>query len=411
MELEDEAVKKQIQAWLHDALRYVFNRGTGEMELVPFDSNPGTVKAALETIKAHAHLPAAFAPPVWLADAGAPPADEILPCRSVLLHLPTMRRLEPTPALFVTNALEFDPDPDAPEPTAWYTFLHQLFDGDLQSIDLLQEWFGYCLTADTSQQKMLLVVGPRRSGKGTIARVLARLVGTGNVCGPTTSSLAGLFGLQPLIGKTLAVVSDARFTGENITTVVERLLCISGEDAVSVDRKYLTAITMKLPTRFIFLTNELPRLRDTSGALAGRFLILRLTESFYGREDTRLTEKLLAELPAILNWAIQGWQRLRERGHFVQPQSVEDAVQDMEDLSSPVGAFVRDECVVGSGHRVWVDELYEAWRRWCEREGRTVVCTKQSFGRDLAAAITGICRRRSTGQAAFYEGISLKEQK
>ena len=169
-------------------------------------------------------------------------------------HFPT------TPQFFTVNALEFDPDPVAPLPMSWHEFLHQLFDGDLESLDLLQEWFGYCLTGDTSQQKMMLMVGPKRSGKGTIARVLTRLIGNGNVSGPTTSSLAGPFGLQPLIGKTLAIVSDARFHGENIATVVERLLCISGEDTLTVDRKYLTSVTMKLPTRFMFLTNEFPRL-------------------------------------------------------------------------------------------------------------------------------------------------------
>ena len=68
---------------------------------------------------------------------------------------------------------------------------------------------------------MPLVVGPRHSGKGTIARVLAKLIGTSNVCGPTTSRLAGPFGLQPLIGKSLAVVSDVRFHGENTATVVD----------------------------------------------------------------------------------------------------------------------------------------------------------------------------------------------
>src|SRR5690606_5096911 len=106
--------------------------------------------------------------------------------------------------------------------------------------------------------------------------------GEGNVAGPTTSSLAGGFGLQPLVGKSLAIVSDARFAGDGITTVVERLLTISGEDAVSIDRKYLPAVTMKLPTRFMFLTNEFPRFSDASGALAGRFVIIRLNRSFYG---------------------------------------------------------------------------------------------------------------------------------
>jgi putative DNA primase/helicase len=277
-----------------------------------------------------------------------------------------MRQLPPTPLFFSVSALDFDLDPRAPEPMAWYGFLHQLFDGDLEALELLQEWFGYCLTGDTSQEKMMLIVGPRRGGKGTIARVLARLIGIGNVCGPTTSSLASHFGLQPLIGKTLAIVSDARFHGENIPIVVERLLCISGEDLATVDRKFLGSVTMKLPTRFMFLTNELPRLTDASGALAGRFVTLRLTESFYGKEDTGLTDRLLGELPGILNWAIEGWRRLHERGHFVVPTSVKDVVQEIEDLSSPVSAFVRDECVVGPGHRVVVDVLYDAWRRWCE---------------------------------------------
>lgn len=408
-ELEDNAIKKILQAWLHDALRYVVNRSTGELELVDFQSNPSTVKAALESLKAFCHLPATTTCPSWLDGVLSRPSPrEIVPCRTFLLHLPTMQHLPATPLFFSPCALDFDPDPKAAAPHSWYLFLHQLFDGDVESLDLLQEWFGYCLTGDTSQQKMLLMVGPKRSGKGTIARVLARLIGNGNVSGPTTSSLAGPFGLQPLIGKSLAIVSDARFHGENISTVVERLLCISGEDTLTVDRKHMTSVTMKLPTRFMFLTNEFPRLSDASGALAGRFVILRLTESFYGKEDTGLTDRLLSELPGILNWAIEGWRRLRERGHFVMPTSVRDVVQEIEDLSSPVAAFVRTECVVGPGRRVWVDDLYEAWKRWCEREGRTLVSTKQAFGRDLAAAVTGIARRRGARDLPFYEGIDLR---
>ena len=406
-QIEDNAVKNRLQTWLHNALRYVPNRRTGKPELVDYQSNPTTVKAALESIKAFVHLPAETPCPSWLYVNSRPSPSEIVACRSTLLHLPSMRHLPSTPLFFSMSALEFDPDQNAPAPAAWKQFLHQLFEGDLESLNLLQEWFGYCLTGDTSQQKMLLIVGPKRSGKGTIARVLAKLIGTGNVCGPTTSSLAGPFGTQPLIGKTLAIVSDARFHGENISTVVERLLCISGEDTLTVDRKNITSVTLKLPTRFLFLTNEFPRLSDSSGALAGRFVILRLRNSFFGREDTRLTDHLLQELPGILNWAIEGWQRLNSRGHFYVPSSVQDVVQDIEDLSSPVSAFVRDKCVVGPGFRVSVDALYESWRHWCESEGRQAVTTRQTFGRDLAAAITGIVRRRGTGQRPFYEGIGL----
>ena len=210
------------------------------------------------------------------------------------------------------------------------------------------------------------------------------------------------------IGKSLAIVSDARFNGENIGVVVERLLCISGEDTLTVDRKFLGSVTMKLPTRFVFLTNELPRMNDSSTALAGRFIILRLTHSFYGKENMKLTSELMEELPGILLWAIEGLKRLRTRGHFVQPRTTADAVREMEDLASPVLAFVRECCIVEAGERTWVDALYSAWKSWCERDGRTIVTSKQTFGRDLAAAAPGVTRRRGAGDVPFYEGIALK---
>jgi len=129
-EQEDNAVKGSLQAWLHDALRYVLNRGTGELELVDFQSNPSTVKAALESLKAYCHLPATTVCPSWLdGAANRPSPGEIVPCRSFLLHLPTMRRLPATPLFFSSSALEFDPDPGAPEPLDLPQRLHRVFVG------------------------------------------------------------------------------------------------------------------------------------------------------------------------------------------------------------------------------------------------------------------------------------------
>jgi putative DNA primase/helicase len=164
--------------------------------------------------------------------------------------------------------------------------------------------------------------------------------------------------------------------------------------------------------RFLILSNELPRLADTSGALAGRFIVLRLTESFYGREDVELTEKLLRELSGILNWSIDGWIGLQERGRFVQPQSSLDAIRELEDLGSPMGAFVRDRCEVGPGKTVTVDLLYLRWRDWCREEGRDerTIASKATFGRDLRAAVPGLRRaqpRDGDDRVPTYEGIGL----
>ena len=95
--------------------------------------------------------------------------------------------------------------------------------------------------------------------------------------------------------------------------MVERLLSISGEDTLTVNRKYRDQWTGKLPARLMLCSNELPHLGDASMAVAGRFVPLLLTESFYGKEDLTLEDELAAELPGILNWALDGLERLAER--------------------------------------------------------------------------------------------------
>src|SRR5262249_8813472 len=147
-------------------------------------------------------------------------------------------------------------------------------------------------------QKIFLIVGPKRSGKGTIGRVLTALLGKDNTANPTLAGLSSHFGLSPLINKRAAIISDARLGPQtNAHTVAERLLSISGEDALTIDRKYREPWTGRLGVRFLILTNELPRITDASGALASRFVVLTLRETFYGREDLALTDKLLKELP------------------------------------------------------------------------------------------------------------------
>ena len=162
---------------------------------------------------------------------------EVLAFSHSLIDLPSLvtnqnYSLPATPRFLTTVSVPYEFDFDAPPPHLWLDFLGCLWPDDAGSIALLQEWMGYCLTVDTRLQKILLVVGPRRSGKGTIARVLRQLVGEGNVVAPTLASLGKDFGLWPLLDKSVAIISDARLGKRTDTSVVvERLLSISGEDA------------------------------------------------------------------------------------------------------------------------------------------------------------------------------------
>jgi putative DNA primase/helicase len=131
--------------------------------------------------------------------------------------------------------------------------------------------------------------------------------------------------------------------------------------------------------------------------------------SFYGRENAALTEQLCMELAGIFNWSLDGLQRLRERGRFEQPAVSADAIQRMEDLASPIGAFIRDRCRLGHDESVECETLYTAYRHWCDEKGQRAV-SDATFGRDLHAARPETRRFRpgTTGpRPHHYAGISV----
>lgn len=362
-----------------------------------------------DALAAQVYLPGDTDAPAWLNGDDHGP---IVACRNGLLRVRDRQLMEHTPQFFNLAACPCDYTPDAPEPKRWLEFLSQLWPDDEEAVRALQEFFGYILSGRTDLHKILLMVGQTRSGKGTIGRVLTALVGKRNMAGPTLASLGTNFGLAPLLGKPLAIVSDARLRkGSNAHLVVERLLTISGEDTIDVDRKYRDPWTGRLPTRFMILSNELPDFADASGAIARRFIVLTLRHSFLGRENPRLTRELLEELPGILNWSLDGLARLEQQGAFTEPESSVHAVQTMVDSVSPESAFIRECCTDRPDATVPVDDLFRAWQMWCYKQGRTHPGNKQTFGRNLHAALPHIRKTRPrAGDGSrqwVYEGLGL----
>lgn len=404
---DNDSVQAQIWRYLDGAKRY-----GKEGEKIDFQPNRGEVENVAAAFRAVCNLPGHIEAPSWLADPGdLPAAGEFLAVQNGLLHLASGDLYPPTPSYFGLNSASLAYSPDAPEPKEWLRFLSMIWPDDPKSIETLQDIFGYLLSADTSQQKIPLIVGPKRSGKGTIARVLTALLGQDSVTAPTLASLAMNFGLAPLIGKSVAIIGDARLSGKaDQSAIAERLLSISGEDSITVDRKFQAAWTGRLGVRFVIMSNELPRLSDASGALASRFIVLTMDRSFYGQEDRGLGNRLMADLPGILNWAREGYLRLRKRGYFLQPDSARDAIEELEELGSPISAFVKARCIIAAGKRASANDMFDAWRDWCAANGRREAGTAQSFGRDLRSAIPGlrITRPRVAGsQIRNYEGIGL----
>ena len=192
------------------------------------------------------------------------------------------------PRLFALNVIETEYQPEAEAPQ-WHRFLDQVWGNDAFSRKTLQEFFGLALTDETRFQKGLFLVGPGRSGKGTTARVLRHLLGPSSCCGPSLRHLKETFGMAGMIGRKLAVVPDVRLNEwADLDVITEKLLSIIGEDVQEINRKYGKYWSGMLRTRVMILANELAGFKDDTGVIATRFIILKMRQSFLGREDTEL---------------------------------------------------------------------------------------------------------------------------
>ena len=252
-EIEKRDVRAAAYKWLEHACYLV--KLNDDIVEVPFSPTRRKIDDVIDAMRAVVLLDSSADTPCWTNETTDPPARDLISMTNGLLHVPTRTLLPHSPNFFCHHALAFPFMEKSPAPSRWLGFLHELWKDDDSSISVLQEVLGYVLGGDTRQQKIFLFVGPKRGGKGTIGRVLTGLLGAHNVAAPTLAGLSTNFGLSPLIDKPLGLISDARLSGKaDSNIVVERLLSVSGEDSLTIDRKYKEPSTGRLPTRFVVLT-------------------------------------------------------------------------------------------------------------------------------------------------------------
>ncbi|MFC9532563.1 primase-like DNA-binding domain-containing protein [Streptomyces sp. NPDC056975] len=136
-----------------------------------------------------------------------------------------------------------------------------------------------------------------------------------------------------------------------------------------------------------------PHFGDSSGVIARRFIVLNFTRSWLGQEDPTLLDRLVAEMPGILNWALDGLARLQRTRRIIEPSASREAITTMQDTASPTSAFIRERCATGPACTIPVDNLWVIWREWAEDNG-VKPGSKQVFGRNLQSAIPQLTRPR-----------------
>jgi putative DNA primase/helicase len=184
---------------------------------------------------------------------------------------------------------------------------------------------------------------------------------------------------------------------------------------LSINRKHLTHMAeCKLGCRLTITCNDLPELPDHGRSLERRLNLLYFGQSFEGREDTTLKDRIGREAPGIVVWALEGLKRLRRNGKFTLPAKSVPVIGELRRVISSITEFVDDACEMEASDDYYVDKvlLFEAYIAWAKRndQGRG---SRTRFGIRLLALFPGIRSGRvlnGNKQISAYVGIRLSEE-
>lgn len=390
--------------------RYIKQTPKGT-EIVSYKPTRGKVSDIVDALSSY--CPVVNTPPAWIDQKDRPNITNLIAFKNGLLDVDDFCKdritlLEPTPDLFTFATLPYDYSPKI-----WSNLFEEIcdsiFNGDEDSIRLLAQWLGYNIVYDTSQEKFMMFVGQTRSGKSTISDALAAMLGS-EQCGTTSlPMLANIHGLSSLIGKSTVIAGDIKGTirWAEMDAALENILRITGRDKVPINPKFVAPYDTELPCRFTMAMNDLPMFTDHSKAIVARTLILNFPNSFIGREDFTLKNRLREEAAAgkLINFALWGLKDLREQGRFIEPEASQKKMTRFIKLTSPMQAFVDECCYVNNKAKVSKTQMYEAWKGWCSACDRKQG-NKMLFDSWLCQFVPTVTVK-ADGDTQFYRGVTL----
>ena len=301
----------------------------------------------------------------------------------------------------------FDPERHCPR---WMAFLNEALGGDAEAIRFLQQWFGYCLTGDTSEDALLFIYGPGGSGKTTILNIMAELMGAYAI-NVATSTLtkkthqAHAQELARLDGARLASVSE---TTKGVKWDENLIKSLTGGDRVTANFMRQNSFEFVPQMKLVIVGNNQPSLSDVDTAIQRRFNILPFDHP-PKRKDPKLMDKLRREFRGILAWAMQGTLDWQANG-LVRPEVVRRATQDYFDTQDTFGQWLEEHCEVGAGYQDTSEALWVSWLGYANANGEDPGSKTRTFPETLKQRGFGLVKNVRGKRGRGFKGIRLKEE-
>ncbi len=300
---------------------------------------------------------------------------------------------------FLTVCLdyEYDSNQDCP---LWQKTLreHRFHEGthapDETLILLYQELWGYSLTTDTKHETMIWQQGCSANGKSVVTKVLNALLGPlAQSVNFQTLGSSGNYDLANLPGKRVVFATEAE-KGRSIEEALLKRL-VSGE-LTSARPIYGQPFEFHPVAKIWWSMNDKPTIRDTSDGLWRRLKLIPFHRTFTLEErDPALASKLMEELPGILNWALEGLERLNTQGEFTESDVVSEQVNTYRTESNTIALWLQECTETTASSETAAKTLYQNYNQWCEQNGYTAE-TSTGFGKEM---------KRLTGHKRTSNGI------
>jgi len=289
------------------------------------------------------------------------------------------------------------------------SFLQQAFVAQ-DSIDMVQEFAGWILTSDILLQHFLYIHGEGATGKSSLMAVLMALCGPDGYSTVTVSEFEDPFNLGVTLGKALNVADEGRLSKKS-----ENLLkSFTSGNEILHQEKYKTPINVRPSAKLVICSNDPPVFHDRSTGPWRRMLyacmdnVIPVEKRQMGLNYPETWIKT-GQMPAILNWALGGFIRIKERGDIAESEESVAQKEEWKTYSRHETAFFNDNVIEEPGCTVGSPDIYKAYTDWCISTGNRPG-TVQWLGLQLKTRFPKIKKRREStgGRPRYYEGIRLR---
>jgi putative DNA primase/helicase len=304
--------------------------------------------------------------------------------------------------------------PEKGEPALWLKLLEQWL-GDADVVGFLRRYLGYSLTGDNREQCMTFFYGPAQSGKGTIMRAVAGILGSGDEANKFRP-----YHYEAPISTFMESRNDrhttelAAFYKKRLITSEEpsagakwdegKLKWITGGSQITARFISQDNFSFTMTGKIIVAANHRPRLSTTDKAIRRRMHVIPFEHPVADEDrDNQLDAKLRAEWPQILNWMVEGCLEWQDSGLGL-PERISSSTDDYLESEDTLGAWILECCERDSGDSEG-KSLYESYRKWCEVQG------EHSFSRrgwTNALLERGFQTRKGTAGTRMVRGLCLK---